>query len=477
MLPQKFTERMQKMLGEEYPDFLLSYDNKKYQSLRVNPLKVNAEEFLQKNPFHLSPVIWEKNGFYYAEADQPGKHPYHEAGVYYIQEASAMAPAVYLDARPGEQVLDLCAAPGGKSTQLGAAMQGQGILVCNEIHPARAKILSENVERMGIRNAIVTNETPDKLLMHFPEYFDRVLVDAPCSGEGMFRKNEEACKEWSPENVQMCGERQDEILDCAAGMVRAGGRLVYSTCTFAPTEDEGSIYRFLQRHPDFYIEKADRFPGMEKGRSEWAENDISGHFEATKQEPVQKTALSDCGLENTIRLWPHHLKGEGHYLAVLRKEGSVPEGYRARGRYGIQVPVSGKECSEFLDFAKENLKRQMEGIYLKFGDQLYLAPKDTPNLKGLKVLRPGLHLGTIKKNRFEPSHALALALKPEEVSQSVDFSADSAQIKGWLNGMTLNIEGQKGWYLVTADGYSIGWGKLSGSILKNHYPKGLRKTV
>ena len=460
---------MQEMLGDEYAAFLQSYDNKKHQSLRVNPLKGSTAGFLEKSSFHLCPVSWEKNGFYYEDGDQPGKHPFHEAGVYYIQEASAMAPAGYLEAQPGEQVLDLCAAPGGKSTQLGAAMLGQGILVCNEIHPARAKILSENIERMGITNAIVTNETPDRLLEYFSEYFDRVLVDAPCSGEGMFRKNEDACSEWSPENVQMCADRQDEILDCAAGMLRHGGRLVYSTCTFAPAEDEGSIYRFLQRHPDFTVEKVTLAPGMEHGKTEWA-----GESYEEIHQPIKP---AECGLEHTIRLWPHKLAGEGHYLAVLKKEGSVPEGYRAKCRYGIQVPVPAKECSAYFDFAKEALKKDFKGIYLKFGDQLYLGPENMPSLRGLKVLRPGLHLGTMKKNRFEPSHALALALKPTEAVHSVEFPADSAEIKGWINGMTLNAEGEKGWYLVTADGYSIGWGKLAGAVLKNHYPKGLRKNL
>ena len=477
---------MQEMLGEEYAPFLSSYDNKKYQSLRVNPLKTDREAFLRKTKFHLTPVAWEKNGFYYEEGDQPGKHPLHEAGLYYIQEASAMAPAVYLEAEPGEQVLDLCAAPGGKTTQIGAAMGGQGILICNEIHPARAKILSENVERMGITNAIVTNETPDGLLAHFPEYFDRVLVDAPCSGEGMFRKNEDACGEWSPENVEMCGRRQDEILDCAAQMVRGGGRLVYSTCTFAPIEDEDCMRRFLTRHPEFSIEKTELFDGMERGRAAWAYGKWSlqdGAEPADRAEHTDGAAPGDSdlagaetlGLENTVRLWPHKLAGEGHYLAVLKKEGSVPEGYRAKSRYGMQQSVPAKDCSAWFDFAKEALKKNYQGVFVKFGEQLYLAPENAPSLKGLKVLRPGLHLGTLKKNRFGPSHALALAMKPSDAANSLDFPAESAEIKGYLNGMTLNAEGAKGWYLVTAEGCSIGWGKLAGNILKNHYPKGLRK--
>ena len=268
MLPEAFTNRMQKMLKEEYPDFLQSYNETRNQALRLNPLKGDSGRFLDVSSFHLTPVPFAENGYYYEEEDRPGKHPYHEAGVYYIQEASAMLPAQLLDAKPGERVLDLCAAPGGKSTQIGAAMGGEGILICNEIHPARAKILSENIERMGIINAIVVNHSPDVLAQHFPAYFDRILVDAPCSGEGMFRKNEEACSEWSPENVTMCAERQDEILDYAAQMLAVGGRLVYSTCTFAPEEDEGSVSRFLKRHPEFSVVPVEYRDGMEAGHPE-----------------------------------------------------------------------------------------------------------------------------------------------------------------------------------------------------------------
>lgn len=480
MLPQSFTDRMQKMLGDEYPLFLQSFDRKKYQSLRLNPLKGSREDFLMKNPFTLSPVEWEENGFYYGEADQPGKHPYHEAGVYYIQEASAMAPAGYLEAAPGEQVLDLCAAPGGKSTQIAAAMAGKGILVCNEIHPARAKILSENIERMGVVNALVTNETPQRLAERFTEYFDRILVDAPCSGEGMFRKNEDALNEWSPENVQMCADRQDEILDCAAEMLRAGGRMVYSTCTFAPAEDEGSVARFLERHPEFSIEETVKGAGMEGGRPEWAKT--QSRADGGSRQPAAENA-ADCsvsgadmtGLEHTIRLWPHKIRGEGHYLAVLRKAGSVPEGYRGRSLYGTEKGLCERDCAAYRQFEADSLKLSLNGTFLKFGDQLYLAPENMPAIKGLKVLRPGLHLGTVKKNRFEPSHALALALKKGDAARAYDLDAGGAECRAWLNGMTLNAEGEKGWYLMTADGYSIGWGKLAGGVMKNHYPKGLRK--
>lgn len=276
MLPEAFQKRMQSQLEAEYEVFVRSLAGERHRALRVNPLKGGAgssearRRFLALSPWQLEPVPWEEDGFYYVSEEgggnsgqgeetgrkireTPGRHPYHEAGVYYIQEPSAMAPVVFLGAEPGEKVLDLCAAPGGKSTQIAGRMQGKGLLVSNEIHPQRARILSENVERLGIRNCLVLNETPERLAEIFPGYFDRILVDAPCSGEGMFRKNENAGEEWSLENVKQCALRQDGILDCAVAMLRPGGRLVYSTCTFAPQEDEGSVARLVRRHPEMRI--------------------------------------------------------------------------------------------------------------------------------------------------------------------------------------------------------------------------------
>lgn len=498
MLPEKFLERMQNMLGEEYPAFLESLSGKRYRALRLNPLKTQIQEAKEKLPFVLSPVPWTKNGFYYEEEEQPGKHPYHEAGLYYIQEPSAMAPVPCLMEEPAsaaaipeqqedvsaavmpeqqeepvssERILDLCAAPGGKSTQIAEYMRGRGMLITNEIHPQRAKILSENIERMGISNAIVLNETPESLSKRFIAFFDRILVDAPCSGEGMFRKNDNAGEEWSEENVALCAERQDGILDCAATMLKPGGRLVYSTCTFAPAEDEGSVSRFLEAHPDFYLEKEER-------------------------------------------LMPHKVKGEGHFLAVLHREGGQ---LSSAATAGTEKSLALKDCKEFLDFAKEALTIPAEEltagkILLRFGEQLYLAPAETPSLRGLKVLRPGLHLGTVKKNRFEPSHALALFLKKEQAVNGINLSCDGTAVRKYLEGQTLTIgagcdvemadiitrgrtaaeqadtitrEGRsagqadvsmpKGWCLVCVDGYSLGWGKAAGAVLKNHYPKGLRK--
>ncbi|MBO5303656.1 MAG: RsmB/NOP family class I SAM-dependent RNA methyltransferase [Lachnospiraceae bacterium] len=470
MLPQEFKERMKNLLGEEYETFFCSYERAQYQALRLNPLKADTDTFLtQTKDWELRRIPWTQTGYYLPDGNddksiRPGKHPYHEAGVYYIQEPSAMAPAEYIDAKPGEKILDLCAAPGGKSTQIAGKMAGEGLLLCNEIHPARAKILSENIERMGIRNAIVTNETPQHLSEVFVEYFDKIMVDAPCSGEGMFRKNEAACEEWSIENVLLCAKRQDEILDCAAGMLRPGGRIVYSTCTFAPEENEGSISRFLSRYPEFEILHVEKAEGMSDGKSEWIEN------------AAEK-------IEDTIRLFPHKLKGEGHYVAVLQKKADGSGREYAKG--GEEKSVSKDAYKAYLAFAAENLKEIPKGVYVTFGEQLYLAPEQTPKLKGLKVLRPGLHLGTNKKNRFEPSHALALALSPQMVEHNLNLPVygcenetdASTAIRAYLNGQTIPAEGEKGWYLITVDGYSIGWGKLVGGMMKNHYPKGLRKNL
>ena len=456
MLPIEFEKRMQEMLGEEYPEFLEGYEKPRFHGLRRNPLKVEERDFLDRISFNLRPVEWAQHGYYYEPSDQPGKHPFHEAGLYYIQEPSAMSVVEYLEVKPGDQVLDLCAAPGGKTTQIAGFMSGQGLLVCNEIHPQRAKILSENIERMGVKNALVTNETPGKLSAIFPEFFDKILVDAPCSGEGMFRKNEEALIEWSPQNVQMCAKRQDEILEEVAKMLRPGGRICYSTCTFAPAENEDCMARFLNNHREFRLVEVEKKGNMSAGNPRFA---------------VQTAE----GLEKTIRLWPHRLNGEGHFIAVLEKEGNIRKEWKPTSRNGREKALEIKEYQEYLEFEKEFLKVKFPQEKIFFGEQLYAMPENMPGLKGIKVVRPGLHLGILKKKRFEPSHALALVLKPEETVYSWDLKADSLEIKQYLSGQTFHADGPKGWYLITVEGYSIGWGKLTGNVMKNHYPKGLRK--
>ncbi|MBW8348794.1 RsmB/NOP family class I SAM-dependent RNA methyltransferase [Bacillus sp. IITD106] len=450
-LPKDFLVKMKDLLKDEYEEFYKSYHEPKKQGLRVNTLKVSIDEFLEKSPFTLEKIPWVKEGFFYNDEERPGKHPYHEAGLYYIQEPSAMAVGEMLDAKPGEKVLDLCAAPGGKTTHIASRMNQEGFLLANEIHPSRAKILSQNIERMGIKNVVVTNETPARLAERFPAYFDRILVDAPCSGEGMFRKDPNACEEWSLENVALCASRQIDILAHAATMLKPGGRLVYSTCTFSPEENEGVISQFIKSDPRFRIESIVGYEGFGKGRADW----------------VVEAALD---IEKTFRLWPHKLQGEGHYVAVLTKiDGEVVN----RRKYA-EVLKDQKLLKDYKQFAKETFINPPNGNFILFGDQLYVVPDNMLSLKNLKVVRPGLHLGTNKKNRFEPSHALALALRGDEVIHTWNVGEDSDEIKSYLRGESLAAKGPKGWYLVEVDGFSIGWGKLTGDVLKNHYPKGLR---
>lgn len=429
MLPEAFLQRMEAQLGSEYPAFLESLERPRAVALRFNPLKGERPVL----PFVGAPVPWEPEGFYYDPETRPGLHVYHEAGVYYLQEASAMAPVALLDPKPGERVCDLCAAPGGKTTQIAGRMLGRGFLVCNEINPKRAKILSRNIERMGVANALVTNEHPETLASRFPGFFDRVLVDAPCSGEGMFRKEEAAVTDWSQETVQMCARRQREILDSAARLVRPGGRLVYSTCTFAPEEDEETVAAFLEAHPEF------------------------------TPEPVEAPWFVP-GENASYRMWPHKLLGEGHFAAVLRK---------TQGESGEVPACPGEKCPKAWEsFAKELDITLPEGKAVSFGQSLYWAPMELPELNRLKVLRPGLELGTERKGRFEPAHALALWLKTCAVTES--FPPESPEMKAYLHGDVVP-SGKKGWCLVQAGGYAIGWGKGDGSVLKNHYPKGLRR--
>lgn len=456
-LPEAFLEKMRGLLGaEEFAAFQKSYEEERAQGLRLNPLKGDREslEGYCRNAFRLREIPWCRDGFYYEQETRPGRHPLHEAGAYYIQEPSAMAVTELLDPQPGERILDLCAAPGGKTTHIAGRMMGKGLLVSNEIHPARARILSQNVERLGISNAVVTNENAGRLAQVFPEFFDRMVVDAPCSGEGMFRKDAQARGEWSEENVALCAGRQQEILDHAAAMLRPGGRMVYSTCTFSPEEDEEGVRCFLKRHPEFAVEPVACLPGLSPGRPDWAKG-------------------SCPELAHTFRIWPHQAEGEGHYMAVLKKQtGTIEERKQKPPAYwkekaGIQM---------WQTFAEELFGKKDGGERLVlYGDQLYRVPEEMPDFSGLRVLRPGLHLAERKKNRLEPAHALALASSPEMVRQAVCLPPDGEEAASYLRGATLPAEhGQKGWVLVCVGRQSLGWAKASGGVLKNHYPKGLR---
>lgn len=460
-LPIEFEKKMKAFLGNEWDDFLYSYDNNRFQALRFNTLKVQSPEERMRilKTLKISSdkkVSWANEAYYFDENVRPGKHPYHEMGLYYIQEPSAMSAAALLAPKPGMRVLDLCAAPGGKSTQLATYLGDSGLLVSNEINTQRSRILSQNIERMGIKNAIVTNEDSFVLASHFPGFFNAIQVDAPCSGEGMFRKLPEAIEQWSMENVAICAARQKEILDNAAVMLKPGGTIVYSTCTFSKEENEDVIEYFLEKHPDFTLEEMERF-------------------------------------------WPHKVDGEGHFVAKLVRRGSVDTGFKSdrqtkkiknnKNRKNETKSALTKEnmklLSEFLDETiSEDMAAWIKNSRLvMFGEQLYRLPDMEVDIKGLKVQRAGLHIGEFKKQRFEPSHSLALALKLSEAKNVVKLTCDNPQTIGFFNGQSVMLsdeqaaECKKGWALVCVDGYPAGWGKVNGTQVKNHYPKGLRNKI
>ncbi|MBW4838887.1 MAG: RsmB/NOP family class I SAM-dependent RNA methyltransferase, partial [Paenibacillaceae bacterium] len=314
--PKGFLERMKELLGEEeYAAFYASYDNPRFAGIRVNTLKIDSEAFREAVPFELRPIPWCETGYYIDEQTKPGKHPYYHAGLYYIQEPSAMAPVELLEVTPGEHVLDLCAAPGGKSTQIAAKLRGNGMLVTNDINAERTKALAKNIELYGVRNAVVLGESPERIARAFPNFFDKILIDAPCSGEGMFRKDEDMARLWEPEWIRKYAGMQRDILRSAAALLAPGGRMVYSTCTFAPEENEATIADFLLEHPEFRVVPLRPNDCLSPGRPEWLEWLAErGEGRDYPSEIVAQTAM--CG-----RLWPHKMEGEGHFLAVLERQG------------------------------------------------------------------------------------------------------------------------------------------------------------
>lgn len=453
MLPKDFVDKMNHLLKDEADLFFSSYQEPKSIGLRMNTLKVSHKWLEEAVPFSLSSLPFCKEGYRIEQVDaEAGKHPLHFAGAYYIQEPSAMLPAFVLNPKRGEKVLDLCAAPGGKSTQLAALMENDGLLVSNEIHPKRAKALAENIERLGIRNTVVTNETSENLAAHFEQYFDKILVDAPCSGEGMFRKDPEAISFWSLDHVKQCSITQKRILKSAYEMLRPGGELVYSTCTFSPEENEQVIEWFIKEYDDLSIESIASVPGSSSGRVEWTNH--------------QTEEIEKC-----IRLWPHRMRGEGHFVAKLKKQMDDPP----RSSIKLEKKIAKeKELTEYRAFEKKFLTKRLEGDFVIHKDHLFLLPDDCPSFETLKVIRKGLLVGQFKKNRFEPSHHLALFLSKEDVKSAYLMDSKEEKWKAYIRGETISTGQDRGWILICVDGVSLGWGKETKGTLKNFYPKGLR---
>lgn len=496
-LPEEFTRRMKLLLEpEDFKAFIESYSDDKSYGLRINPLKIESQETL---PFFLSPVPWAKEGFYAVPEEKPGRHALHEAGAYYIQEPSAMAVAallaepkalnvrqiflnndnkntpddnvtIFTEGTP-PKVCDLCAAPGGKSTQIAGMLGNKGLLVSNEIFPQRAKILSQNIERLGVPNAVVCNETPENMAKFFPCFFDKIVVDAPCSGEGMFRKDETAIKEWTPENVTLCAERQKSILAEAEKMLKPGGVLVYSTCTFAPAEDEEILLWFLRTYPDFHVEDYHDILSLDI-------SDGNPDFISDEMKPLSDNEIQS--IHGSLRLWPHKVRGEGHFAVRLKKQDREPPIQKKKKKSSGKNILSKSERKQFIDFISKFVSETNDyedKRYEYFGDELYMVPEQMPELKGIKLVRAGLHIATKKKNRFEPAHAFAKYLKPDDVKQYYECSLEEAE--KYLHGDVLQTSDErlstsKGFILVCYNGLSLGWGKITNGTIKNHYPKGLR---
>ncbi|CAN5886521.1 RsmF rRNA methyltransferase first C-terminal domain-containing protein [soil metagenome] len=458
-LPENFLTRMEALLGCEYPAFIDSYTLPVRSGLRVNQLRAGIEDLRAVLPWQAESIPWCPAGLTISPEHRPGKHPFHTAGLYYLQEPSAMAVAEVLDVRPGHLVLDVSAAPGGKATHLASLLLGEGVLVANDPIPGRIKALGENLERWGARNAVITNSPVAGLAAAWPGVFDRVLADAPCSGEGMFRKSSVARQEWSEEHVQGCAVRQDLLLNEAATMVKPGGLLLYSTCTFAPEENEQQICRFLARRPEWEIVDIPKSAGLCPGRVDWAENSC------------------DADVGRMARIWPHLAPGEGHAMALLRAPATRHTVSDGKERTTASAPGRNTPAEVVVAlwdrFKAETLPRfDPQGALIQRGEQLFLLPEGTPPLNGVRVVRPGLPLGRMRPGRFEPSHALALAAPADTATHGVALSDED--VVRYLHGETVTAPGPPGWVFITTHQFGLGWGKRSGDVVKNHYPKGLR---
>ena len=451
-LPEKFEQNMRGLLGTGYNIYYSALNEPAHKGLRVNTLKLDTDEFLSISPFSLTPVPWAGNGFYFQD-ERPATHPFYQAGLYYIQEPSAMISAASIPVEEGDRVLDLCAAPGGKSTELAAKLKGTGVLVSNDISASRTKALLKNLEVFGAKNTIITNEPVHRLAERFPGYFDKIVVDAPCSGEGMFRKSEDLCAAWSESSNADCSKLQREILKYAILMLKPGGMMLYSTCTFSPEENEKSIEWLLSLDSDLEIIEIKKYEGFDGGHPEWGD---TGNEE----------------LKKAVRIWPHKVKGEGHFACLLKKKGETGENFA--GDYHVKRAKLPVEVKEFLSHVDMDLN---EARIECAGDKVYYIPESFPEITGLKIVRCGLLLGEKKKNRFEPSQALAMALKSGQYDNVVDFDESDERVARYLKGETIEVDelgAKDGTCLVSVHGFPLGWGKNNRGTVKNKYLAGWR---
>lgn len=459
-LPQEFLTRMERMLGAEFPAFTESYQKPRTYGLRINTQKISCEEFEKIVPFDVRPIPWIKGGYFYGENIRPSHCPLYQAGIYYLQEPSAMTPASLLAVNPGEYVLDLCAAPGGKATALGAKLKGQGLLIANDISNSRAKALLRNIELFGITNAFVTNEPSERMAAAFPGFFHKILLDAPCSGEGMFRKEEALARDWTPQKSEELSKTQQELILRCADMLRPGGMLLYSTCTFAPAEDEGTVSFLLENREDMELIDLPKFDGFSDGNPAWGNGD---------------NVLTKC-----VRLFPHKMNGEGHFMALLKKKGeSLTAPFSP-------TPKQNTETRKWLgQFLEEIGLTSLGGKPFDWkrvetrGDKVYYLPPVRTDFRGLNFLRNGLYLGDLKKNRFEPSQPFALAIDKNEARAVISLTSDDERLNRYLKGEPISISGEeayntRGWHLLCTEGYPLAFGKLVNGTLKNKYPAGWR---
>jgi 16S rRNA C967 or C1407 C5-methylase (RsmB/RsmF family)/NOL1/NOP2/fmu family ribosome biogenesis protein len=451
-LPGAFEARMRELLGPEAPAFLASYRRPAQRAVRANPLKLDPASLPGLLGIPPDPVPWCPEAWFLPDGVRVGDTLAHAAGLCYVQEPSALAVADALDVRPGHRVLDLAAAPGGKATQVAGRLGDQGVVVANEVQRGRVQALADNLDRWGSPRTVLAGETVARLAEALPGGFDRVLLDAPCSGEGLFRRNPAAAAQWRPGHVPGSAERQRGLLADAARLVRPGGVLVYSTCTFAPEENEQQVARFLTANPDWELLQVPLHPGFAPGRPDWSPG---GPPELTR----------------TVRLWPHHLRGEGHFIAKLvRPEGpGTARGNLTRGR-GLST-VSREVAGAWRGFVAGALEGD-PGEVTVAGERAYLVPDPEVAGAGVRLVRPGLLAGRARPGRFEPAHALAMAAGV--VTARRVREVDDHEAMAFVRGETLASGGAAGWALVSWNGWPLGWGRAAGGVLKNHYPKGLR---